>query len=120
MLEVVKKSSVCQVLKSKREAILKGKLIEEHRYQFGRFDIQELQTTCGTLTPQTDDQGTVLPYEVIVEKTKIIWGQKSGPLRVELGTCKEGVYLQEGDMVFVGRKTILKDSDGTVSFTSIE
>ena len=67
-----------------------------------------------------DSNGQVMPFAVGVEARRVWWGQPTGALRVEIGLCDEGVYLQEGDMKLFGRRSVLSTADGTIKFSSIE
>lgn len=107
-------------IKEKKEAILRSKLVEEHRYQFGRFDVTEVEKKCGKLPEEKDDKGWVLPYEVGVEAKRVWWGQPKGALRVEIGISDEGIYIQEGDMKKFGRRSVLNEADGKIKYTSVE
>lgn len=80
-------------LKEKRELILRAKLVEEHRYQFGRFEFVEIEKKCGKLKEEKDEKGWVIPYAISIEARRVWWGQPKGPLKVEIGLCDDGVYF---------------------------
>jgi len=94
-------------------------LVQEHRFNFGLFDVSGLLQSNDKFQAVKDSDGNVIPFQVKAQEDSVWWGQPSGYLRVEIGV-KDGVaYLLEGDFLSFGRKSMM-DSEGNIAHDSTD
>jgi len=94
-------------------------LVQEHRFNFGLFDVSGLLQSNERFQAVKDSDGNVIPFQVKAQEDSVWWGQPSGYLRVEIGV-KDGVaYLLEGDFLSFGRKSMM-DSEGNIAHDSTD